>query len=122
MRKCRGFSAERSQPSYLPGVHRNYWGPRLPDTWWHPVMPKLTANVLRRDSLFPTTPRTFDCAKSTGPQRTKHGFIARANAWTIAHRLPSGNGPLATGLVDPNSYVDARLSPACSAGTAFCPR
>jgi len=31
-----GFSAERTQPSYVPGVLGNYWGPKLPDTWRHP--------------------------------------------------------------------------------------
>jgi hypothetical protein len=34
--KAGGFSDKRTRPSYLPGVHRNYWGPQLPDTWRHP--------------------------------------------------------------------------------------
>jgi len=32
---------------------------------------KLTANVLRRDRLLPTPPRTFDCAKSAGLKPTQ---------------------------------------------------
>ncbi len=83
--EARGFSAERTPPSYLPGVHRNYWGLRLPDTWKGDA----TVNVLHRDGFLPATPRTFDCAKSTGPKATKHGFIARAHEAGIAGKRSS---------------------------------
>jgi hypothetical protein len=41
--------------------------------------PRMTATVLHRDGFLPATPRTCGCAKSTGPETTKHGFSARAN-------------------------------------------
>ena len=78
--------------SYLPGVLGNYWEPRSPETRRIKELSRMTANVLRWDSLLPATPRTFGC-KEHWAKPTKPGFIAQANMQSIACALPIGKGP-----------------------------
>jgi hypothetical protein len=78
MARARGFSAHAE---LLAGCPPELLGTEVPR---YLEASKMTANVLRRDGLLSATPRTFRCARSTGPKPTKHGFIARANAGSIA--------------------------------------
>jgi hypothetical protein len=52
----------------------------------------MTANVLPASGFPGGTPRTFGCARCTGPKPTKHRFIACANAPNIAQMFENGKG------------------------------
>jgi hypothetical protein len=57
------------------------------------MMTRMTANVLPAGGLSSGTPQTLDrLCECTGPKATKHGFIARAHAQSIAQVFENSKG------------------------------